>query len=74
VCDDSLLADRNYVMPKPYPEDERKRQLECLRLASDHAQLAKDSPDPDARANFRRMADIWTDQAYEDPPSDDANG
>ena len=60
-------------MPEPYPEDgRRKRQLECLRLACDLAQLAKDDHDPDMRASFQRMADLWTDKRRKNPPSHDA--
>jgi hypothetical protein len=51
-------------MSEPYPE--RRRQLECLRIACDLAQLAKDSLDSAMRADFQRMADVWTDQAREE--------
>jgi hypothetical protein len=53
-------------MPQLYPEDERKRQLECLRLASDLVQLARDSPDPYVKANCLRMANVWSAQAEEE--------
>jgi hypothetical protein len=52
-------------------ENDRKLQLECLRLASDLTQLAKDSPDPEVRANALRMAKEWTDKAERGPPYDD---
>jgi hypothetical protein len=53
-------------MPQFYPEDQRKRQLACLRLASDLVQLAKHSPDPHVKANCLRMANVWSAQAEED--------
>jgi hypothetical protein len=53
-------------MPHPFPEDERKRQLECLRLASDLVQLAKDSPDTHVKANSLRMVNVWSAQAEEE--------
>jgi hypothetical protein len=52
-------------MPQLYPEDERKRQLECLRLASDLVQLASNSLDPYLKANCLRMAQAWSAQAEE---------
>ena len=54
-------------MPEPCSEHERRRQLECLRVACDLAQLAKDSLDSDMRADLQRMADVWTVQALEEP-------
>jgi hypothetical protein len=53
-------------MPHPIPQDERKRQLECLRLACDLVQLAKDSPNSYVKANCLRMADVWSAQAEEE--------
>jgi hypothetical protein len=41
---------------------ERKRELECLRLASDLRQLSRETLNPNFRAHCVRMADVWTDQ------------
>jgi hypothetical protein len=43
-------------------EDQRKRELECLRLASDLLQLASDTLNPDLKAHCLRMAKLWSDQ------------
>jgi hypothetical protein len=45
------------------PHCENKRQLECLRLASELAELAKNTQDPDLKARFLRMAEVWSDHA-----------
>ena len=50
--------------------DDRIRELECLRLASDLRQLAKDTLDPDLRAHCIRMAKQWSAEADE-PAKDD---
>ena len=46
-------------------DSERKRELECLRLASDLMQLASDTPNPDLRAHCLRMAKIWSNQGVQ---------
>ena len=46
-----------------FSEIARKRELECLRLASDLTQLATETLRPDLKAHCIRMARIWTDQA-----------
>ncbi len=56
-------------MPKPDPEHERKRELECLRLASDLMQLAKEELEPAVKAHCLRMAGAWTDQVDKAAPS-----
>jgi hypothetical protein len=43
-------------------ENERKRELECLRLASDLVQLASDTVNPVLKAHCLRMAKIWSNQ------------
>jgi hypothetical protein len=43
-------------------ENDRKRELECLRLASDLTQLATETLNLDLRAHCIRMAKHWTDQ------------
>jgi hypothetical protein len=48
-------------------ERQRQRELECMRLASDLVQLAKDILDPDLKAHCRRAAKIWSDQADQAP-------
>jgi hypothetical protein len=50
--------------------DDRKRELECLRLASDLRQLAKETLDPDLRAHCLRIAKQGSDEADE-PTKDD---
>jgi hypothetical protein len=60
-------------MPKSDPEDERKCELECLRLASDLVQLAKEELEPAVKAHCLRMARAWTDQAGKASPSSDAS-
>ncbi len=57
VCDDSCYR-RCFV-----PDSENKRQLECLRLASERTQLAKSTPNADLKARFLRMAEVWSDHA-----------
>jgi hypothetical protein len=46
----------------PDSNDEQKRELECLRLASDLRQLSKETLNPYFKAHCLRMADVWTDQ------------
>jgi hypothetical protein len=50
--------------------DDQKRELECLRLASDLRQLAKETLDPDLRWHCLRMAKHWSGQG--DEPAKDA--
>lgn len=40
---------------------------ECLRLAADFTQLARDAVDPDVQAHCQRMAAFWTDRAAGNP-------
>jgi hypothetical protein len=47
----------------PDSESDQKRDLECLRLASDLMQLASASLNPELKAHCLRMAGILTDQA-----------
>jgi hypothetical protein len=44
-------------------DNERERELECLRLASDLTQLAKDTLSRDLKAHCLRMAKMWSDRA-----------
>jgi hypothetical protein len=46
---------------------DRKRELECMRLASDLTQLASETLNLDLKAHCLRMAHIWTDQAEQGP-------
>ena len=48
-------------------DKELKRVRECLRLASDFIQLSRDTPDPDLKAHYARMARYWSDQADRNP-------
>jgi hypothetical protein len=41
------------------------RELECLRLASELRQLAKETLSPDLKAHCLRMAKQWSDEADE---------
>ena len=41
------------------------RELECLRLASELRQLAKETLAPDLKAHCLRMAKQWSDEADE---------
>jgi hypothetical protein len=50
--------------------DDQKRDLECLRLASDLRQLAKETLDQDLKAHCLWMAKQWSDEA-DDPAKDD---
>ncbi len=45
--------------------DQQQRELECLRLASDLRQFAKETLDPVLKEHCLRMAQQWTDQAEE---------
>jgi len=45
---------------------ELKRDLECLRLASDFTQMSRDTLNPELRAHCARMASFWSDQAAQD--------
>jgi hypothetical protein len=47
--------------------DDRKRELECLRLASDLMQLAKATLDPDLKAHCLRIAKQWSDERMSRP-------
>jgi hypothetical protein len=47
------VSDSNY---------EQKRELECLRLASDLMQLSREILTPNLQAHCLRMAGVWTDQ------------
>jgi hypothetical protein len=48
-------------------ENDRKRELECLRLASELIQLATETLNVDLKAHCLRMANVWTDQAEQGP-------
>ena len=48
-------------------DEELKRDLECLRLASDFIQLSRAILDPDLQAHCVRMANYWSDQADGNP-------
>jgi hypothetical protein len=52
------VSDSNY---------DRKRGLECLRLASDLMQLATDTLNPHLKAHCLRMAKVWSDEAEKTP-------
>jgi hypothetical protein len=52
-------------------ENDSKFELECLRLASDLKQLAKETLDPDLKAHCLWMARQWSGEADE-PAQDDS--
>ncbi len=52
------VSDSNY---------DRKRELECLRLASDLVQLAADTINPHLKAHCLRMAKAWSGEAEKNP-------
>jgi hypothetical protein len=52
----------------PDSKNDRKSELERLRLASDLRQLAKETSDPDLREHWLRMARQWSGEA--DEPDD----
>jgi len=43
-------------------QNDRKRELECLRLASELTQLATKTLNLDLKVRFLRMAKHWADQ------------
>jgi hypothetical protein len=63
VCDHSLLLE----VRMSDSENDRKRELEFLRLASDLTQLATETLNPDLKAHCLRMAGRLTDQAEQGP-------
>lgn len=44
-----------------------KRELECLRLASDLVHLAANTLNPHLKAHCIRMAKVWSDEAEKTP-------
>jgi len=48
----------------------RKYALECLRLAEDCAQAARDVESPLLRAHFEELAKMWAAQAEQDLDAD----
>jgi hypothetical protein len=59
VCETHLLSKRCALSDS---ENQLKRELECLRVASDLTQLARDTLNSHLRAHCLRMAKIWSDQ------------
>lgn len=48
----------------------QKRPLECLRLASELLYLARETPYPELKAQFTRMAAMWSNQVNHAPSED----
>jgi hypothetical protein len=46
---------------------DRKRDLECLRLASDLMQLAFETSNPRLKGHWLRMARVWSGEAEKKP-------
>ncbi len=44
-------------------DEERRLELQCLRLAADFLQIASDTLNPDLKIQCLRMARIWAEQA-----------
>jgi hypothetical protein len=53
--------------------DDQKRDLECLRLASELRQLAMETLDPDLKEHCLRMAKQWSGE-MDGPAKDDTRG
>jgi hypothetical protein len=51
----------------PESDDELKRDLECLRLASDLMQMSRATLNPELEAHCVQMAKYWSDQANSRP-------
>jgi hypothetical protein len=51
----------------PASNDDRKRELECLRLAADLMQLASDTLNPYLKAHCLMMAKLWSGEAEKKP-------
>ena len=50
--------------------NELKRDLECLRLASDFIRLSRETLNAELRAHCDRMATFWTGQAERNMETD----
>jgi hypothetical protein len=46
---------------------DHRRELECLRLASELTQLAADTSNPHLKAHCVRMAKVWSGEAEKKP-------
>jgi len=51
-------------------DNQRKRDLECLRMAADCRQLASNVRSPALQSRFLRMAGIWTSLTERKPTPD----
>ena len=49
-------------------QDELKRTLEYLRLASELMEMARSTVNPELKAHCLRMARKWTERAEQDSP------
>jgi hypothetical protein len=56
--EEAAVSDSNY---------DRKRELECLRLAADLIQLAADTLNPHLKAHCLRVAKVWSGEAEKTP-------
>ena len=54
----------------PETDHLRRHALECLRLAADCEQLARDVQNPDLAAHFDEMAELWSKLAERGPSAD----
>ncbi|WP_041802202.1 hypothetical protein [Rhodopseudomonas palustris] len=48
-------------------DEERRLELECLRLAADFRQIASDTLNPELRIQCLRMAKLWSEPATDGP-------
>ena len=51
-------------------KNQRKRELECMRLASDLMELASNTLNPHLKEHCIRMAKLWPDRADQKPTGD----
>jgi CheY-like chemotaxis protein len=61
MCDHSFFQEARM----PDPDSDRKRDLECLRLASEITELATATLNPALKAHCVRMAGVLTDRVIE---------
>ena len=67
VVDVRRLASRTWRRAVSDSNDDRKRELECLRLASDLMRLAQHRLSPDLKAHCVAMAKFWAGGAEGKP-------
>jgi hypothetical protein len=71
AIDVRTLASRSWRRAVSGSNDDRKRELECLRLASDLMALAQHHPNPDLKVHCVAMAKFWSGEAVGKPARND---